>query len=500
MLTSHRQDLESFLAARSLARDAGSQRFNLRDFCFDEQYRFITDPAHFKTAVCSRRSGKTVACAAHLISAAISKPHHTCLYITLSRLNAKRIIWNELLSINGKYLLGGEPNETELSIRFQNGSVIYLSGAKDKTEIEKFRGLPLALVYIDEGQSFRTHIKDLIDDVIGPALIDYAGTLCLIGTPGPVPSGYFYDCSVKNPHWSKHGWTFWDNPHIAIKSGESHDTLLQRELTRRGVSIQDASIQREWFGKWVIDENALVFRYRKEINHYETLPLFQKKECVIGVDLGHDDADAISILTWNPHDQRVFLTHEDIQTKQGISELAEKLSNLIKLHDPLKIVMDTGGLGKKIAEELRKRFSLPITAAEKSRKFEYIELVNDALRTGKLLAKETSQFAQDCMVVEWDKDKETPDRKFISDRFHSDICDSVLYAYREALHWLSTPETPKVNLKNVDEKIAHFKKLLDEGLEKQILKQEQEEAESRFYETAGLGEQELLSYYVNRRR
>lgn len=477
-------------------------RFSLSEFCFHEQFEFINDKAKFKVAVCSRRSGKTTACAAHLVHEAITKPGRISLYITLSRLNAKRIIWSELLSINSRYDLGGIPNETELSIRFQNGSTIYLTGAKDKSEIEKFRGLAISLCYIDECQSFRSYIKGLIDDVIGPALMDYAGTLCLIGTPGPVPTGYFYECAVKRDSWSKHGWTYWQNPFIEIKSGETHQVILDRELSRRGVGINDASIQREWFGKWVIDENSLVFRYYKEKSHYDHLPALHASSWsyVIGVDLGFDDADAIAIIGWNKFTKESYLVEEYIQAKQGITELAEKIGSLIKKYDPMKVVMDTGGLGKKISEELQKRYSLPITSAEKSRKFEYIEILNDAMRTGRFFAKESSAFAQDCMMVEWDKDKSNGDKLVVSDKFHSDICDAVLYAFREALHWLYEPEIPKANMRDRNQYISHTQKLMDEHLERQIQTQKAHERGEDIESTMGMDEGETLSHYLNKRR
>lgn len=105
--------------------------------------------------------------------------------------------------------------------------------------------------------------------------------------------------------------------------------------------------------------------------------------------------------------------------------------------------MDTGGLGKKVAEEIRRRFAIPIQAAEKTRKFEFIELLNDALRTGKFFAKRDSRFAQDSYLVEYDWDKSSQDKLVVSDRYHSDIIDATLYAFRESLHWLYEPEIPQ---------------------------------------------------------
>lgn len=379
------------------------------------------------------RAGKTVACAADLIRTARARPGVVCLYITLSRSNGKKIIWPELCRINSIYALGGKVNESELSITFPNASKVYVSGAGDRSEVEKFRGLALALCYIDETQSFRDYIRELVDEVIAKRLFDYAGKLRLIGTPGAVPVGYFYECS-KSPEWSHHAWTMFDNPHLVKKSGLTHEQILERELKRKGVTRDDPSIRRECFGEWAFDENALVFRYSEELNHYDSLPGSANWSYVFGIDIGYDDADAIAVIAWSPDFTGAYLVHEDVCHKQGITSLANKVSSLVDKFNPDKIVMDTGGLGKKIAEELQARYGLPILAAEKTRKFEFIEILNDAMRTGKFFAKRDTRFAQDCKLVEWDRDAATQPK--IKDTYHSDICDSVLYAMRECFHWM----------------------------------------------------------------
>lgn len=412
-------------------------KFDADKYCFDKQITFINDPHPFATAVCSVRAGKTVACAADLIRTALSRTGIVCLYITLSRANAKKIIWPELCAININFKLGGKVNESDLSISFSNRSTIYASGAKDKREIEKFRGLALALCYIDECQAFRDYIRDLVDEVIAKRLFDYAGKLRLIGTPGPVPIGYFYECSTSD-QWSHHEWTMFNNPWLPKKSGLTHEEILERELKRKGVSADDPSIQRECFGKWAFDPNALVFRYNKGINHYESLPVSTTWNHIIGIDVGYDDADAIAVIAWSPDHPGAYLVHEDVAHKQGITALAGKVEVLISRYDPDRIVMDTGGLGKKIAEELQSRYGQPIVAAEKTRKFEFIEILNDAMRTERFFAPHKSRFATDCNLVEWDRDSE---RLKIKDTYHSDICDATLYAFREAFHWLY--EAPK---------------------------------------------------------
>lgn len=417
-----------------------AHKFNATKFLFDKQLAFVEDANPFKIAVCSRRAGKTTSCAAHMIDTAIKHKDVTCLYITLSRNNAKKIIWRELNRINAEYKLNGIADETELSLTFPNHSVVYLSGAKDAGEIEKFRGLALKLVYIDECQSFREYIKELIDDVLAPALIDHAGDLCLIGTPGPIPTGYFHECAHSET-WSKHSWTFWDNPHIAIKANTTHEALLNRELKRRGVSAQDPTIQREWFGKWVLDSNSLLVRYSETINHFEELPR-DHYNYVMGIDIGFKDADAICVLAWSESSPITYLVEELITPKQGITELVEQIQALQKKYPISKMVMDMGGLGKKIGEEMIRRYLIPVEAADKTRKMENIELMNDALRAGRLRAKSKSRFAQDSFLVEIDRDKSTPDRIKVSDRFHSDIIDAVLYAFKLSPAYAWEPPPP----------------------------------------------------------
>lgn len=405
--------------------------FDLRKFCHPKQYDFIMDPAPYATAVTSRRAGKTVACAADLLNTAITYPGSTGLYITLSRANAKIILWPIIKGINEKYKLGFEVNESDLSLK-RNNSNIYLSGVKDSSEIEKYRGMALKKVYLDEMQAMRSYVKELVDDVLDPACIDHNGQIRAIGTPGPVPVGYFHDVAT-GPNWKHHFFTIWDNPFIS-----NAEERLEMVLKRRGLTREDPSIQREWFGKWSLDLSALVFRYDETINHYDELPTGIVWEHIIVADFGFDDADAIAVLAFNIKHPTAYLVEEIITTKQGITPLANQLIKLSSKYKPMKILGDFGALGKKIAEELQQRFQIPIEAAEKSRKLEYIELTNDSLRTGKLKAKKTSRFAQDSLLLEWDKDN--PEKPKISDHYHSDICDAVLYGHRELLHWLWKPE------------------------------------------------------------
>lgn len=403
--------------------------FKLEDFLFKEQLALAQDPAKFATAVCSVRAGKTIACAADLIHTAITKPGTVGLYITLARSSAKRIVWPELHNINRNYELGGIPNESDLSFRFPNGSLIYCSGASDSTEIEKFRGLSnVALAYLDESQAFRAHIKELVEEILIKRLYDTNGRLRLIGTPGPIPSGYFHDAS-QSPKWSHHAWTLHANPWIEKKSGKTVHELIQQDCERKGVTLDDPSIQRECFGRWVLDSNSLLLEYNAAKNDYSELPRGEYNH-ILGMDFGFDDADSFTVLAWSDLSPNTYLVEEVITHKQTYEEMAAQVDALFKKYSFCKVVADPGGGGKKLIESLKKRYPIPMNPAEKTEKIANYGLLNNALRTGRFFAKKDSRFAQDCNLLERDRDRSTPDKTVV--KGHSDAVDSALYAFRES--------------------------------------------------------------------
>ncbi len=428
--------LDDAAAALRAARDRARQPFRLESVLFGPQLAFARDPASFATAVCSRRAGKSVGVAAWLEEGPLVKPGAPSLYLTKTRGSAKRIIWGTLLDLNRRYSLGFAPNEADLILKLGGKGAVYLAGIDNKAEIEKIRGTGWGRVAIDEAQVLPEYIQELVEDVLMPSLMDHDGQIRMIGTPPPVPVGYFA-AATRSDSWKHHGWTVWDNPYIPDAQAK-----LAEVLKIRGISIDDPSIRREWFGEWTFDLNSLVFRYDAARNHYEELPkdLTGTWWYCIGIDVGFDDSDAIAVLAWNDHDPRTWLKAEKVQAKQDITSLANSVRAIwedLGKERVRSIVMDTGGIGKKVAEELSARHRIPVAAAQKAEKQVHIELLNDALRTGRLMAKSTGRFAHDAMLVEWDKDKSTPDKRVVSDKFHSDIADAVLYAFRESLAWTS---------------------------------------------------------------
>lgn len=422
----------------------GIPRFTAKGYAgFPEQRAFATSTATRKSACCSRRAGKSKIVAADLLAGAIVPPFTNQFYITNTLNVAKKIIWPGLKALNTEHGLGGVPSESEFYIEFPNLGPdvhIYLAGAKDAGAIEKLRGTPAKKYCIDEPQSMPERIlKPLMKDVVGPALMDYGGGLVLTGTPGPAPVGTFYElCESEkfSRSWDRHKWTWRDNVKLPRRmAGATIEEIEEEILREHGWTRDDPTWLREYCGLWVADRNALVFRFDPAVNVYAELPDGQW-QYVVGVDLGHDDADAIVVLGWTERSRTVYLVEEHVKAKQGITELGDRLRSVVDRYRPRATWIDTGGLGKKIAVELRNRWNLVVEPAEKSRKLEHIEIVNDALRTGCLMVPEGSQFAEDAALLQWDSDELAKGARVEADTFHSDVGDAVLYAYRACRGYL----------------------------------------------------------------
>lgn len=422
-------------------------KFDINQFLFKEQLDFVRDEEKFVTAVCSVRAGKTTACAADLIATCCDRPGVIGLYITLARSSAKRIVWPELKKIIAKHDIAAIFHNVDLSVTFSNGSVIYCTGANTEVEMEKLRGLSnVAVAYIDESQAFRSHIEELVDDVLIKRLYDLNGRLRLIGTPGPIPAGYFHDAS-QSRQWKHHFWTMHQNPWLLRKSGKTPEQLIQQDMDRKGVGIDDPSIQRECFGQWKLDRNSLLLNYNPEINHFEELPEGIYRY-ILGLDFGYEDSDSLSVLAFCEDSPITYLVEEVVKAKQTYEQLRDEIDRLNRAYPFCKMMADPGGGGKKLIESLRPRYRIPIDLADKQGKIANYGLLNNALRTGMFKARKDSIFSKDCNLLEKDRDLSTPDRTVV--KGHSDAVDSVLYAFKESPAYYYEPKAPKPQAGSVE--------------------------------------------------
>ena len=156
------------------------------------------DKHRFSVLCCHRRFGKTVMLINHLIKSCMTNNNHQprFAYIAPTYSQAKKIAWDYLKHYT-KNLPNTKYNETELRADFFNGSRIQLLSSENPDSI---RGIYLDGAVIDEASQVS---RELVDEVIRPALSDRKGWMSLCGTPKGM-NNIFYDLYQKaqsNKDW-----------------------------------------------------------------------------------------------------------------------------------------------------------------------------------------------------------------------------------------------------------------------------------------------------------
>jgi hypothetical protein len=187
-------------------------------------------------------------------------------------------------------------------------------------------------------------------------------------------------------------------------------------------------------GVWIRDAGGLVYRYDEKQNDAATVPTFTQR--ILALDFGFTDATAFAILGWAQHDTTVYVESCWKQTGMTPSEVAEKVMRLEATFGFVRIVGDIGGLGKGYIEEARRRFHLPIEAAEKNNKRGYIDLLNGDMARGRV---KIARPACDQLRAEWLELPWHEDRSKEAEGFDNHCADAVLYGWRAACAYLEEP-------------------------------------------------------------
>jgi len=450
------------LIAKEIAKRAQT---NVMSGLFDKQLAFVQDKSNFKLARCSRRAGKSFACARYLLHVASQTPDSNCVYLALTRKSAKRILWGLLKKIAKENSIKCAFMEAELSVEFSNGSYIYLLGANDETVSETLRGSPWDLVVIDEVASYRGHLEELIDENITPALLDHNGTVVLIGTPSSDFTSFFYKAD-HDKSWSNHSWTMFDNPFI--KGAQEFLTGL---MAKKGWTKETPLVKREYYGIWARSMIDQVYQYSPLTNRCDELP--DGLTYIIGSDVGWSDDKSIVVLGFNTQESDiVYIVHKEKRSHWLISDFGQRLVELTRMYNPIKTVIDPAAGGKDMAEEFRSRFSLMIDSAKKTAKCDYIEFFNAAMVGGKILnlvSSESDELEAEYQELQWaDKDKRAEGPQ------PNHLADACLYAWREAYAYIFEEQAP-VPARGTAERINHDAKKWETMLDEQLNRGSQQE-------------------------
>jgi hypothetical protein len=369
------------------------------------QRGFVLDKDRFKVACAGRRGGKSYADAVYLIYECLKQKNTPTLYLGLTRESAKEIIWDTLTEILGNLGIAHEARPSGPYIRFPNGSRITLFGADIPNARNRLRGRKFKLVVVDE-MGFFADADPLIYALL-PALADYRGSLVMTSSPGEILSGMFYDAyeGKKKHEWRQYHWTLFDNPYFqrpAVdpkykNAGEQEVEEIAR--IKFGGDKKHPAFIREYYGKYIADNTNLVYPYDRAKNLIPAQYAVPRELFGIGIDLGSVSENAIVVVKFSAYVREVQIVRTWKKANLLIDELADVLKGFIAEYDPAVIVADTGGYGKGVVEELRRRYFLPIKAADKQDKAFYQRIFANDLISGYIKVLEQ----EDAILGEWDK-------------------------------------------------------------------------------------------------
>lgn len=454
--------LEEYAARQVLREKNETVISHIKAELFDRQIAFIDDPAREKGALCTRRAGKTQMWSRYAPIVCLRKSRSLVRIWAINRLRAKQLVWEDLKLVCARHKLctPKDFNETELTVKFPNGSEIRLLGADKDKEAQKKRGDKTDLEVVLEAQLFGPYLRTLVEEVAGPCLFDTRGTFCLEGTPGPICVGYWFEVSGRDnlssrwtsvggkdgvgAGWSLHRWSVLNNPHLPHALEELTAIKKKRRWTD-----ENPTYVREWLARWVNDLGILFYKYDPVRNSYEGItPIGPGWEHILGWDLGWRDDMALVVWGFHPAYRELFEVYSWKKPGAGAQEVMDQITELEAAGcNFIAKVADTGGGGRMYVEEVTARFGVFFEAAKKTDKPEHVRLFNDdllggfvRLKPGSVYAEEISALARD---LEWPPpdSPEAPPRE--DPRCPNHCSDAGLYAWRRALHFLHRDEEPK---------------------------------------------------------
>jgi hypothetical protein len=463
----------------------------IRATLYDKQtLAFVQERARRVAMLCTRRAGKTFGGIREMVAFALENAKARQLYINETRDEAKALAWDEpddgILAVLQSFgLERGDKrgdaadfwaNETELIVRFRNGSIIKLFGADDERQINKLRGRKWNRVLWDESQKAR-HLQQGIQQVLGASMADFDGQIWLTGTPSLDTAGYFYEVTRQDgqpraPGWAVHEWSVVDNPFFGASPDERWERTAAVALKENGWTTDDPDFQREWLGRWVVTDANFVYPVHAVeprkltfaptrldasglYDHTASLRDLPKNLrgrdhqwlFSIGVDFGFDpDGFAIVLVGFAlTHDTAYEMyswkkTRTDaVEQKQRLDYLFEHVDNIVS------IVGDPAGT-RSLLKGWRERLGLPIEEAEKAEKDTWIDLLASDIRRGKYKYREDSPLLDEHRHLVWlpvknGKRVAHKHRKLLDGRVPGDHCsDANLYGWRHATNWLARPD------------------------------------------------------------
>lgn len=420
---------------KQMNRDYGFALYQIRKTLYDKQQEvFDNDTDKVILAICSRRAGKTELMGRLLVKRLL-KPDQHIVYINRSFDSAVRQISKpfdaamqsvgDSLKITSGSIGGG-------LVQFDNGSWLFIVGNNNAGDVSKVRGEKVALAIVDEFGHMR-HLKELVQEVLQPATIDYADSqMVFVGTPPRTKVSFAHEL-WNNGNVKRYHWTFMDNPFIPNK-----DQVIPQVCAMYGVTPDSMFIRREYFGDInAYDDEAIYIKkyFKKEpdknkLYHY----------AYVGIDWGYEDKAAVVGMIADKNEKVMYIVKDWSEAKKGITEISSKAQEMLKylkenykLDREPQVICDTNE--KSAAQDLYTTYHIPnVTLAYKYDKNYALDQLSDWFAASTIVLSDNAKATiEDAENMIWKRDEDTDEilHELDDEAYHGNAMFAVLYCSRQ---------------------------------------------------------------------
>ena len=268
------------------------------------QSKIFTSSSRFRVCVAGRRFGKTFLSTGEILKAAIGAKNRNCWYVAPTYGAAKEIAWDMLIhTIPQEYI--AKTNESTLTLRLINGSVISLKGAEKPNNL---RGRALDFVVLDE---FADMKPEAWYEVIRPSLSDRQGSAVFIGTPKG--RNHFYDLWAKGmdgaDDWESFQYTTLEGgnvPHSEIEAARS--------------DLDDRTFNQEYCAEFVTYSGLIYYGFSRDESVLDMPDV--NGTLHIGMDFNLDPMSAVICLRKG---EKLYAVDEIVMYGSNTDEMVEEI-------------------------------------------------------------------------------------------------------------------------------------------------------------------------------
>jgi len=214
------------------------------------QSEIFCSNSRFRVCVAGRRFGKTFLSTGELLKAAIGGKNRNCWYLAPTYQAAKEIAWSMLIdTIPEEYIV--KTNETALTLKLINGSIISLKGAE---KAQNLRGRSLDFCVLDEFSDMR---PEAWYEVIRPSLSDRQGSALFIGTPKG--RNHFYDLWASGLNQENDWQSF---QYTTLQGGN----VPESEVEAARIDLDERTFNQEYCAEFVTYSGLIYYAFSRELS------------------------------------------------------------------------------------------------------------------------------------------------------------------------------------------------------------------------------------------